>query len=250
MGVLEFYYKFACSLNNFNIFQLAVITPCFNPQSDWLERYIYACKSIENLLNKLDIAWILVNDGSTVNIDHSSISKIKENLENFSYYSLRENKGKGFAIRFGAHQIDAEAYIYTDIDFPYLNIDFVRIYNSIIAGNDLVIAKRGAQYYSQISSSRTWISQRFKSIVKLLFKIPTTDTQAGLKGLSPKGKAILLQTKINRYLFDLELVKISAKENLKISEVSVRLKDNILLNDISYKILLTEFINLLKILFS
>jgi len=248
--VLEFYYKFVYTSNDFSIFQLAVITPCFNPPISWVENYIHSCKSIENLLNKVDITWILVNDGSLQGMDHDSIAKIEQSLNNFSYFTLEKNQGKGFATRYGVQQVEAQSYIYTDIDFPYKNEDFVAVYHAVSVGNDLVIAKRSEQYYKQISKSRTWISQRFKTIVKLLIKIPTTDTQAGLKGLSPKGKTILLQTKVNRYLFDLELVKLSVKENLKISEVSVHLKENIALSEVSYKILLTEFINLLKILFS
>ena len=248
--MLEFYYKFVYTLNTFNIYQLAVITPCFNPPSSWVENYISSCKSIENLLNDEEIVWILVNDGSIPSIELKLIEKIKSSLKHFKYFSLDQNKGKGFATRYGAQQIEAAAYMYTDIDFPYQNEDFVAVYNSVKAGNDLVIAKRSEQYYQQISKSRTWISQRFKSIVKILFKIPTTDTQAGLKGLSMAGREVLLQTKVNRYLFDLELVKLAAKKRLKISEVAVNLKEGITLTDVSYKILFAELLNLFKILFS
>jgi hypothetical protein len=248
--VLEFYYKFVYTSNDFNIFQLAVITPCFNPPKSWVENYIHSCKSIENLLNIADIAWILVNDGSLQSIDQDSISQIQQSLKNFSYFPLVKNQGKGFATRYGVQQVEAAAYIYTDIDFPYKNEDFVKVYQAVAKGNDLVIAVRSAQYYEQISKSRTWISQRFKSIVKLLFKIPTTDTQAGLKGLSRAGREVLLQTTVNQYLFDLELVKLAAKKDLRIKEVSVKLKEGITLTDVSYKILFTELLNLFKILFS
>lgn len=215
-----------------------------------MEGYIHACKSIEKLLNNVEIVWILVNDGSSQKFEEEAIQLIDKSIGHFQFISLAKNKGKGFATRYGAQQLEALSYMYTDIDFPYKNEDFVKVYKSILEGNDLVLAVRSAQYYEQISKGRTWISQRFKSIVALLFKIPTTDTQAGLKGLSRAGRAVLLETTVDRYLFDLELVKLAAKKKLKISEVAVHLKEGITLSDVSYKILFTELINLIKILFS
>lgn len=199
-------------------------------------------------MNGVNIQWILVNDGSTNNITSINIEKIQQALPQFSYYSYVKNKGKGFATRHGVREANAEFAIYTDIDFPYHHADLAAVYESLLQGNDLVLAKRGAQYYNQISKSRTWISKKFKGLVKLLFKIPTTDTQAGLKGLSSKAITLLLKTKINRYLFDLELVKLSAKEHLKIVEIPVGLKPGVVLANVSYKILFTELFNLFKIL--
>lgn len=196
----------------------------------------------------MDIQWILVNDGSTKNITAQNINRLQQALPQFSYYTYANNKGKGFATRCGARGANATSIIYTDIDFPYQNEDVAAVYKSLLRGNDLVLAKRSDQYYNQISKSRTWVSQKFKALVKLLFSIPTTDTQAGLKGLSSKAIPMLLQTRVNRYLFDLELVKLSAKENLKIVDIPVELKPGVELADISYKILFTELLNLFKIL--
>lgn len=193
--------------------------------------------------------WVLVNDGSERNIDQQKIHSIRDRLGNFSYQSYAVNKGKGYATRCGVKAADSEFVIYTDIDFPYRDEDLALVYNSLLGGSDLVIAKRSAQYYQQISKRRTWISQKFKGLVKLLFRIPTTDTQAGLKGLSQVGKNVLLQTTINRYLFDLELVKLSARADIKIVEIPVELKDGVELSDVSYKILFTELFNLIKIFF-
>ena len=84
-------------------------------------------------------------------------------------------------------------------------------------------------------------------MIRILFNIPTTDTQAGLKGLSLKGRDLLLQTKINRYLFDLELVKSCSKHHLKIIELPVSLKEGVVLSAISYRVLFTELLNLFRI---
>ena len=191
--------------------------------------------------------WILVDDGSKMRPSSTEISTLKMAVGNFDFIQLNKNFGKGYAVRMGMQIANAEKFIYTDIDFPYQDQEIHRIYWALQEGVDLVIAKRTEQYYSKVSKNRTWISKRFKAVIRMLFNIPTTDTQAGLKGLSLKGRDLLLQTKINRYLFDLELVKSCSKHHLKIGELPVSLKEGVVLSDISYRVLFTELLNLFRI---
>lgn len=200
------------------------------------------------MLNGIDVQWILVDDGSTKGASSPEIDKLKLTVENFEFIQLNKNFGKGYAVRMGMRNANAEKFIYTDIDFPYQDQEIQRIYCALQKGADLVIAKRSEQYYAKVSKSRTWISKRFKALIRILFNIPTTDTQAGLKGLSLKARNLLLQTSINRYLFDLELVKSCSKHNLKIIELPVSLKEGVVLSAISYRVLFTELLNLFRIL--
>ena len=199
------------------------------------------------MLNGIDVQWILVDDGSKMRPNSTEIERLKTAVKNFQFIQLSKNFGKGYAVRMGMHIANAEKFIYTDIDFPYQDQEIQRIYCALQEGADLVIAKRSEQYYTKVSKSRTWISKRFKAVIRMLFNTPTTDTQAGLKGLSLKGRDLLLQTKINRYLFDLELVKSCAKQQLKIVELPVSLKEGVVLSDVSYRVLFTELLNLFRI---
>lgn len=191
----------------------------------------------------------MVNDGSTRKITIKEVNQIFTSVPNFRYYSLETNRGKGFATRYGVEKSQADHVIYTDIDFPYIDENITSVVEALKNGSDLVIATRNNQYYEQISNTRAWISKKFRSLVKTLFNIPTTDTQAGLKGLSAQGKEALLDTTIDRYLFDLELVKLCAKRKLKITEIQATLKQDIELTGVSFKILAREMINLTKLLF-
>ncbi|MFZ1583894.1 MAG: glycosyltransferase [Saprospiraceae bacterium] len=210
---------------------------------------MHSCKSIEKILNVDSISWILVNDGSTKLISSFDIDRISSEVDNFQYFNLEKNRGKGFATRHGVDHSNADYTIYTDVDFPYLDENVLSVYQALLNGSDLVLATRNQNYYKQISSKRAWISRNFRSAVKMLFNIPTTDTQAGLKGLSSMGKKALLDTKIDRYLFDLELVKICAKRKLNITEVEATLKHDIDLPGVSLKILSKEVVNLVRIFF-
>lgn len=190
-----------------------------------------------------------MDDGSTQNMSAETLAKIKAEIDDFECIHLVKNQGKGYATRKGVEHTSAQNYIYTDIDFPYQDEDLAAIYEKLQEGGDLIIAKRSEEYYQQVSKGRTWISKRFKGLILLLFNIPTTDTQAGLKGLSPAAKNILLQTQTKRYLFDLELVKLCAKQGLKLIELPVKLKEGVVLSKVSYRILFTEIFNLFRILF-
>lgn len=236
-------------MSNSPIAELSIITPCFNPVLAWEQNYLSSYKSIKKILGDVEIEWILVNDGSDKNIDEQIIDFFKENITNFKYLSYTKNQGKGFAVRYGAKHANSSKIIFTDIDFPYLDKNIKEVFDLINEQNDIVIGKRSESYYKNISSNRKWISKQFKNLIKLLFNIPIADTQAGIKGFNKKGKEILLQTSINRYLFDLETVKIAANQNANIVETEVSLKPDVVMPNMSTKILFSEFVNLLKVLF-
>ena len=200
-------------------------------------------------MNTVEIKWILVDDGSDLGINTQDTERIAREIKNFEAIFLDKNFGKGYAVRKGMQNVQAETYLYTDIDFPYRNEDLVGMYERSCAAGDLLLASRNEQYYENVARGRTLISKLFKRAIRFLFNIPTIDTQAGLKVLSQAAKDLLLQTRVDRYLFDLELVKLSAKNDLEIIEYPVRLKDNITLSKVSYRILFTEFLNLFRILF-
>ena len=190
----------------------------------------------------------MVNDGSENNVSDTNIDFLKQNITHFKYLNYNQNQGKGYAVRYGVKHASSNKTIFTDIDFPYLDKDLKAVYELINEQNDIIIGKRSEKYYDNISTNRKWISKQFKKLIKLLLNIPITDTQAGIKGFNKKGKEILLKTTVNRYLFDLELVKIASKQKANIVETEVSLKPNIVMPNMSTKILFSEFINLLKIM--
>lgn len=200
---------------------------------------------IQQEINAVEL--IMVNDGS-YNL------KLFDELKNlnpkivFTALAYTENKGKGFALRYGVHQAKGELIIYTDVDFPYTLESFFKIYSSLqnVQG-DVVMGIRGEEYYSHLSNTRVRISKLLRWFIKKFLHIPTDDTQCGLKGFNQRGKEIFLNTTINRYLFDLEFIFLAAKSKLKIKTVEVELRSEVQLSIMSSKILLQEFGNFLKI---
>lgn len=231
-------------------FNLSVVSPCYNPASDWVQNYIENCINIENSLKDFTINFVLVNDGSKSGLTESDISLIKNRIDCFDFIEYSVNKGKGHAIREGFKNCRYDNVIFTDVDFPYENESLIKIARSLLEDKaDIIIGKRSDDYYKEVPVFRKLISKILITLNKTLLNLPTGETQAGLKGFSPKGKKAVLSSTINGYLFDIEVLKLAKKSNYTISQSTVELKKDIHFRKMPYKTLVREFFNYLKIVF-
>ena len=228
---------------------LDIILPCYNPLKGWQHIVENSFLKLQQLIPETIINIILINDGSIINLK-KEIDYLEKKLPNFKYLNLEKNYGKGYAVRKGFELSNANCIVFTDIDFPYKEKNIVEMYEKIKNGKDFIIGTRNNDYYSKVPFLRKQLSLSFKKALKILFKIPTSDTQAGLKAFSKKTKKIVLKTTVNRYLFDLELIKLAYKnKEINFDYIELNLKDNIILSQMSFSILFKEFKNLIKILF-
>lgn len=229
-----------------------IIVPCFNPRNGW-EKILST--SIQKIKQELPVdalgSVILVNDGSSTGITDEAIDALLGLTPEVKLIEYSKNKGKGFAVRTGVKSSDAEIQIYTDVDVPYLEESIIEFYKLLSQDKtDVVVASRGDSYYNSHSRFRRILSKSFRWLNGLLFGLKIKDTQGGLKGFNSKGKAVFLQTKVNRYLFDLEFIQKASKVNLRMTAVDVQLKPDIILPSPSLTILLKELNNFVRLLFS
>jgi len=190
----------------------------------------------------------LVNDGSFQNIKEADILFLKKNIENFSYLQHADNKGKGYTLRQGVQQANAAYILLTDIDFPYTTASMLKVWKSLLTEPDLVLGYRNQQYYTKVPFGRKVISKILRWFLDHVLKLPTNDSQCGLKGFNQQGKSIFLQTTINRFLFDLEFLMLASQEKkLNIQTVNVELKEGIVFSKMNPKVLLQEGLNFIKI---
>lgn len=230
---------------------LDIVLPCYNPLPDWAERIVQSMAAIQAQLPHVELFLYIVNDGSTQNIEQAQIGFLKSKIPNFQYITYTQNRGKGYALRQGVAQTQHELCIYTDIDFPYTIESFIAMFNALKQKeNDVVAGRRATDYYKNVPTTRVWISKFLKWLIKYLLNIPLTDTQCGLKGFNNKGKAIFASTEIDRYLFDLEFIFLSAQQkDLQLTPVDVTLKPNIVFSTMNFKVLWQEGRSFMKILF-
>lgn len=229
---------------------LDIVLPCYNPQEGWWQTVADAYSKICNALTETKITFIIVNDGSAKNL-HAGFGFLKEKIPLLKIESYEANRGKGYAVRKGVSAAEGDVVIYTDIDFPYEESDVVKIYEAVSSSRcDVALGTRDESYYRGVPVLRKFISRLLKKIIRLSLRVPTPDTQAGLKGFNKKGKEIFLETTVNRYLFDLEFIRLAArKENVRIALIPVSVKKGLHFSSISWWGLFGEGINFLRIFF-
>ncbi|MCH2223188.1 MAG: glycosyltransferase [Crocinitomicaceae bacterium] len=198
--------------------------------------------------SKLEL--IIVNDGSTSNVTEEGVQMILDSsVIKTSIHKMEVNKGKGAALRRGVMECSSNYIIFTDIDFPYIEENMVMLSNELLKdSNDVVLGHRNYNYYEKTPFLRKIISKMLRRSLKFFLRLPTDDSQCGLKGFNEKGARIFAQTTIDRFLFDLEFIKKASKSKLKITTISVELRPNVVFSKVGLKILFKEFGNFLKIL--
>lgn len=226
---------------------LSLVIPCYNPSENWEKELVEHAKGFAAYIDQ-NFKLVLVNDASSKGIDKASIQFIKDNISDFQYISYDKNRGKGYALRCGVETINEGLILYTDIDFPYEYASMKAILTSLQEGNDMAVGTRNDVYYENTPKKRTLISKLLRFVLRRIFRLPITDTQCGLKGFNQKGKRIFLQTRIERFLFDMEFIALASRDKgIKMKPVAVSLRSNIQFSRMNAKILLTESINLFRI---
>lgn len=228
---------------------LHIIVPCYNPHEGWEIQLARQVRGLQELLPEYRTTIILVNDASQSGVEEEQINYLKANITDFHYLTYTANQGKGFAVRHGVAAVNDGLILYTDIDFPYELESMCSIVRSLEKGNDIAIGTRDNEYYENTPQRRKWISKILRYIFRVIFRLPLTDTQCGLKGFNQAGKRVFMQTTINRFLFDMEFIAIASKTpGVRLEPVYVKLRNNIVFSRMSPKTLLKESWNFIKIL--
>ena len=228
---------------------LSIVLPCYNPRENWSEIIVDNYLALVSSMPETLVEIIVVNDGSKTGISENDIQFLKKQISNFTYFSYNENKGKGFAVRYGFQKAKFENVIFTDVDFPYKIEGLAAMANLLFSQKaDVTIGSRNPNYYKGVPFYRKLISKTLIAFNKIMLKLPSGETQAGLKGFSAKGKKMLLQSTINGYLFDIEVLKLAVKNNCIIQTTPIELKDDVVFSKMSFSLLLKELKNYMKIL--
>ena len=229
---------------------LDIIVPCFNPRKGWEKLLINSVMGLkQNLPEGTLNSVILIDDGSKEGLNDDVIETLLKAVPEAKLIEYKRNRGKGYAVRMGVKSSEADIQIYTDVDFPYVEESVIEFYNLLNDNEaDVVVASRGDSYYDSLSAFRRILSKSLRWVNGLLFGLKINDTQGGLKGFNPSGGEVFLQTRVNRYLFDLEFIQKLSKTELRLMAVDVELKQDVVLPSPSPMILLKELYNFIRLL--
>jgi glycosyltransferase involved in cell wall biosynthesis len=213
--------------------------PCHN-EGDWIYRNLHeALKVLKEMGVRFEI--IVVDDGSTDN----TVSEAKKVNTRFTkVIGYRENKGKGFALKYGLKHATGDLITFMDSDLdihPWQILKLIHYMDDFNA--DIVIgSKRHPDSKVNYPLSRRLISFGYHLFVNALFGLKVKDTQTGLKLLSRKcAMKMVPKVVVKRWAFDLELLVLAKKYNFKIKEAPVDIKYNFTGSGIDLKALKNIF---------
>ena len=223
---------------------LSVIMPVYNEEG-------VIANSIVKTLEVLDSAnlsyeLVVVDDGSQDN----TVKVLEHFKDRAIILTYKENKGKGYALRYGASQAHGDTIAFFDSD---LNIDptHILVYFSYLQVNDvdaLIGSKRLKGSEVKTSFERRLLSLIYHLFVKALLGLELMDSQVGIKMFKKTVlDQILPALTINRFAFDVEILAIASRLKQKIVELPVSIHTSVAYSSVSLRAIEEMFIDTFKI---
>ena len=225
-----------------------LVIPCYNPPHDWAVTLVRRVEALRKNLAVPNLPITIVNDGSTRDVAETDRELIQRELGDVQWLVHETNRGKGAALRTGV-AASAGPCVVTDVDLPYTVESTAAVCRALMTGADVVLGHRGEDYYNRVPPARRAISKTFRWVLRHVMRFPISDTQCGLKGFNDRGRALFLNTTIDRFLFDMEFVMlISHHKELQVELVNARLNEGVRFSRMNYRVLLRESANFLKVM--
>jgi dolichol-phosphate mannosyltransferase len=202
-------------------YSISVIIPVYNEESKIHSLLAHIREILSETLLQYEL--IIINDGSTDNTELvvAEEGKLDNRIKLLSY---KENRGKGHAVKMGVLNSKGEIVCFLDGDLD-ISPSEIKNYIKGLEGCDLVIASK-AHPLSIITAPfvRKMLSKMFNMLVRLAVGINIKDTQSGLKiGNGNALRQIFNVMLVKRYAFDVEMLAIASKLNLKIKESPIEI---------------------------
>lgn len=201
---------------------LSVVVPAYNEEAR-------LPRTLEEMVGYLDAQEILYE---VLVVDDGSRDGTAKYVEDFStkhpsvrLLSYSENRGKGYAVRFGALAASGSRVLFADADGATPFPEVARLNAAISQGADVAIGSR-ALFGKDTQIKTVWYrkipGRIFAGIVNLLVLPGIKDTQCGFKMFTrPTAKMIFSRQQAERFSFDVEVLFLARRAGLKISEVPI-----------------------------
>jgi len=198
---------------------LSLVIPVYNETV----RLKSGLRKVVAYLNSQSYTWevILVDDGSDIPLQLRVKAKGAERIITLR---LPQNMGKGKAIKEGVAAAHGKYIVFTDIDLS-VPISEVQTMLQLLKRRNLVIASRRLSN-STIIIHQPWLRESagrlFTGLSNKLCKTHVADVTCGFKGFTHETANILFpHLRINRWVFDTELIYLARKFNIPVYEMPV-----------------------------
>lgn len=173
---------------------------------------------------------ILIDDGSSDRTANIIIEYLNTHTKtSIQFTALKQNIGKGAAIKMAIQQATQEIIIFTDCDLPYAFSDIDALIATLSNKKaDVAVGSRmhPNSIYHIRSHNLSYIYIRhtsgrlFNYFINTFTRLQMADTQAGLKGFTQKAaKLCFAKMTVSGFAFDIDLLVCAQKNKLKIETV-------------------------------
>ena len=206
--------------------RLSIVVPAFNEAA----RVGRSVTDIIAYLNERreETELIVVDDGSTDDTRAVAEAAMHDaGRVNARVLRYEHNRGKGYAVRLGLLEAQANIAIFTDADLSSPITEAPKLVNAIQKGEcDLTFGSRALDR-RLIGVHQPWRREQggrvFNLIVRVATGLPFWDTQCGFKAFRMSVCRPLIEAaQIDRFGFDVELIYLAHLAQLRLCEIPVR----------------------------
>ena len=170
-------------------------------------------KHIYRVLNQSSnhFEMVIVIDGQT-DSTYQKAKTFAKNKKNVKTYLLKTNQGKGHAVRFGFSKAKGNLIAFLDAgrEINPVGLSMLLSHLNWYKADIIVGSKRHPVSQISYPYNRRILSWGYFSLVRLLFGLKLTDTQAGIKLFRrPVLKKVLPKLVVKRYAFDIEILSVA-----------------------------------------
>lgn len=188
---------------------LSVIIPAYRQERTIKKDLEDVIETLQEGLNNTDFEVICVVDGEMDNT-FKEARKIKSNkLKTFSY---KTNRGKGYAVRFGMKKAKGDLISFLDagMDISPTGMMMLMAHMDWYGADIIVGSKRHPVSQVNYPILRKILTKGYHLGSKILFGLPLTDTQSGIKIFKREVvEKILPRLLVKRYAMDIEMLAVA-----------------------------------------
>jgi dolichyl-phosphate beta-glucosyltransferase len=203
--------------------RLALIIPAYNEA----DRILPTLERLESYMNQLPYSAVVVvvSDGSR-DATQRIVSQFSSERPQFNLIHYSQNRGKGYAVRTGMLQVEADFLLLSDADLATPIEEVEKLWQAIDSGSEVAIGSRPLKE-SRLEVRQPWyrelLGRVFNLLVQTLAIRGIADTQCGFKLFTDKSaKDIFSRCKLDGFGFDFEALMIAKDLGYQIAEVPVR----------------------------
>jgi dolichyl-phosphate beta-glucosyltransferase len=208
---------------------ISLVLPAYNPGESVAQTWL----AIREFLRARPDPWevLFVCDGCSDGTPNRLAALAQSDPDSrIRILSYDQNRGKGYAVRYGLLAAKGDWRLFTDVDLAYNFSDVARVADELRSGASVAIASREhpdsviqlSPRHLGYAYRRRLQSKVFGAAARWMLPIQQHDTQAGLKGLTAQvAELILPLLRCNGFGFDCELLTACARYKIPVHEVPV-----------------------------